>query len=36
MDSSSCSEPDTVLSLSKDLSSVSLSDKPETSTAIYR
>ncbi|KAK7843390.1 hypothetical protein CFP56_012621, partial [Quercus suber] len=36
VDSSSCSEPDTVLSLSKDLSSVSLSDKPETSTAIYR
>ncbi|KAM4124279.1 hypothetical protein ACB094_01G218800 [Castanea mollissima] len=36
VDSSTCSEPDTVVSLSKDLSSLSISDEPETSTAIYR
>ncbi|KAK9989209.1 hypothetical protein SO802_029448 [Lithocarpus litseifolius] len=36
VDSSTCSEPDTVVSLSKDLSSLSISHEPETSTAIYR
>ncbi|KAL0014886.1 hypothetical protein SO802_001955 [Lithocarpus litseifolius] len=35
-DSRSCSEPNTVVSLSKDLSSLRISDEPETSTAIYR